>query len=58
MKCCDADVVRVGEWEWEYRGRPKVLKRAKKVHHAKGSERFWHWSDQNVTTKLPQIGTD
>ncbi len=48
VNCCSADEIRVGEWEWQYRGRPAVLKRAKKIYHMRGVERFWHWSDQVV----------
>ena len=24
-------------------------KRSKQIHHARGEERFWHWSDQAIT---------
>ena len=59
-QCCGADVTMVTTVRSEWRGNPKVLRYAKKVFHARGSERFWHWSDVEVvspTTKSATMGT-
>jgi len=47
-QCCGADITAETAMMSAYRGSPPQRKRAKKIYHARGDERFWHWSDQVV----------
>lgn len=47
-QCCDADVTMTTTMQTRMRGNPEVEKRAAKIHHLRGEDRFWHWSDQEV----------
>ena len=45
-KCCNADRTFETAMLERRRGKTPQFKRAKQIHHIRGEERFWHWSDQ------------
>lgn len=54
-KCCGADKTFETTVISMPRGNPPRIKRAKQIHHVKGEQRFWHWSDQIGNLNLDAV---